>query len=65
MVVRLTLLALGVLEAVYPHRVVDFWMNLAAADGDVELRPWVYRMARLEGVLIVLWALARGRERER
>ncbi|WP_135851595.1 hypothetical protein [Halorussus salinus] len=59
MVVRLALLAIGLLEALYPRRVVDFWMNLAAEEGDVELRPWVYRVARLEGISIVLWVLAR------
>jgi hypothetical protein len=59
MVVRLTLLAIGLLEALYPRRMVDFWMNLAAEDGDVQLRPWVYRIARLEGIIIVLWVLAR------
>ena len=64
MVVRLALLAIGLLEALYPRRVVDFWMNLAAEEGDVQLRPWVYRVARLEGVVIVLWVLARrGRAR--
>lgn len=59
MVVRLALLAIGLLEALYPRRMVDFWMNLAAEDGDVQLRPWVYRIARLEGIIIVLWVLAR------
>jgi len=61
---RLALLAIGALEALYPRQMVDFWMNLTAADGDVELRPWVYQMARLEGIIIVLWVLARGRDRE-
>jgi len=62
MVLRLVLLALGVLELLRPRKVVDFWMGLAAANGDeIDLRPWVYSAARVEGVLLVLWALRRGR----
>lgn len=60
MVVRLVLLALGVLELVFPRRVVDFWMRRAAAgDEEVALRPWVYTMARVEGIAILVWVLAR------
>lgn len=59
MVLRTLLLGLGLLELLVPRRLVDFWMNLAVADGDdsVELRPWVYTAARLEGAVFVLWAL--------
>lgn len=64
MLVRLGLAALGVAELLWPRRTVDFWMGLAAPGGqDVELRPWVYTAARVEGVLLLLWALgAFGRE---
>jgi hypothetical protein len=65
MLLRVALLALGVVEAAFPKRLVDFWMNLAAAGEEpVELRPWVYTVARIEGVVIVLWALRRGRKSE-
>jgi hypothetical protein len=57
---KTVLLALGVLELLIPRAIVDFWMNLAVEDdSDVKLRPWVYRAARLEGLLIVLWVLTR------
>ncbi|WP_144903051.1 hypothetical protein [Halobellus captivus] len=46
----------GVIELLAPRKLVDFWMGLAA-DGDYELKPWVYTAARLEGVVLVLWAL--------
>jgi hypothetical protein len=62
MVVRTFLLVLGVLELLVPKRVVDFWMDRAVTpDSDVELRPWVYTAARVEGLVIILWALTRGR----
>ncbi|MDQ2073563.1 hypothetical protein ACODNH_08900 [Haloarcula sp. NS06] len=60
MAFRLALMALGVLELLRPRKVVDFWMGLAATNGDeVDLRPWVYSAARVEGALLVLWALQR------
>ena len=61
MAIRLLLLALGLAELLAPKKVVDFWMNLATTESDVELRSWVYTVARLEGLIIVLWVLAAGR----
>jgi len=61
MAIRLLLLALGLSELLAPKKIVDFWMNLATTESDVELRPWVYTVARLEGLIIVLWVLAAGR----
>ena len=64
MVFRTLLLAVGLIELLVPKRMVDFWMKLAAEDGDVELKPWVYTVARIEGALIVLWALRRREARD-
>ena len=62
MAFRLALLALGVLELLRPQKVVDFWMGLATTNGDeIDLRPWVYSAARVEGALLVLWVLRRSR----
>lgn len=61
MLLRLAALAIGIAELLRPRAVVDFWMNLAA-DDDVSLRPWVYAAARIEGLVLVLWALSRLRE---
>lgn len=60
MLLRVLLLGLGLLEVFRPRRVVDFWLNLAIED-DATPRRWVYTAARVEGALLVLWALRRGR----
>jgi hypothetical protein len=60
MVLRLAAFVLGPLELFRPCTVVDFWMSFAIED-DVSLRPWVYTAARIEGVLLVLWAVCRSR----
>jgi hypothetical protein len=52
----------GLAELLFPRQFVDFWMSYAVEeDGEVRLRPWVYTAARVEGAVIVLWALARRR----
>jgi len=60
MVLWTVLLVLGIVELLAPRRLVDFWMGVAVTDeSEVDLRPWVYTAARIEGVFIVLWALRR------
>jgi hypothetical protein len=62
MALRILLLAVALAELLVPRRFVDFWMRLATTpDSDVELRDWVYTVARLEGAIILLWVLTRGR----
>ena len=61
MVLRVLAFAFGLAELLAPRRLVDFWMNLASVEDDVELRSWVYTAARIEGVLLLLWALGAGR----
>jgi len=56
MLLRLVLAAVGIAELAVPKPFTDFWMDLAA-EGDVELRPWVYTVVRAEGAAFVLWAL--------
>ncbi|MFC5972154.1 hypothetical protein ACFPYI_12510 [Halomarina salina] len=56
----------GLVGVLFPRKMVDFWMGYAVEDGeDVEIKPWVYTVARIEGVVIVLWALRRRRRRRR
>lgn len=63
MLLRTALAALGVAELLRPRTVVDFWMRLAVEEGaETELRPWVYAVARVEGLLILLWVLRRSRD---
>jgi len=65
MAFRLLLALLGLLEVALPRPLVDFWMNLATEDDDdVELRPWVYTAARIEGALILLYVLWRRKAGE-
>jgi len=64
MAFRLLLALLGLLEVALPKPLVDFWMNLATEDDDVELRPWVYTAARIEGALILLYVLWRRKAGE-
>lgn len=62
MLLRTAALVLGLVQALRPRRVVDFWMNLAT-EADGTLRPWVYTAARIEGVVVVVWALRRLSDR--
>ena len=60
MALQLPLALLGLAELLVPQHVVDFWMDLAVTDdSEVELRPWVYTAARIEGILILLWVVSR------
>lgn len=60
MPLRFVALAVGIAQLLRPRAVVEFWMALAT-DDDVSLRPWVYAAARIEGLVLVLWALRRVR----
>jgi hypothetical protein len=60
MVLRILLAVIGLLELVFPQRVVDFWMGLAT-DEPVQLRRWVYTAARIEGLVLLLWLVASTR----
>jgi hypothetical protein len=52
----------GLAEAIWPRQFVDWWMGVATkGDSEVELRGWVYTAARIEGVVLLLWALRRSR----
>lgn len=63
MLLRLGLLVLAVVELLWPRQLVDFWMDVATRNGDdVELRSWVYTVARAEGVVLLLWALRPRRQ---
>jgi lipid-A-disaccharide synthase-like uncharacterized protein len=65
MLTRIVLVAVALGEVLFPKRFVDSWMSIAARNPeDVELRPWVYTVARVEGLVILLWVLTRGRTEE-
>ncbi|RDZ99085.1 hypothetical protein DEQ92_20970 [Haloferax sp. Atlit-6N] len=56
MLLRAAALALGIAELLAPRRITDFWVGLATR-GEAEVKSWVYTVARIEGALLVLWAL--------
>lgn len=61
---RIIAAGFGLIEALYPRAFVDFWMAVASKDDEpVELKEWVYTVARLEGVVILLWAASRFRRK--
>lgn len=62
MALRVLLFAVALAELLVPRQFVDFWMRLATTpDSEVELRDWVYTVARIEGLVILLWVVTRGR----
>jgi hypothetical protein len=63
MLLRLAALLLGLLELFRPRRVVDWWLDLAV-QGEATPRSWVYTAARVEGLVLVWWALRRARASE-
>ncbi|WP_049985698.1 hypothetical protein [Halobellus rufus] len=63
MFLRAIAFVIGVLEVAFTRPFVDYWMDLAAVDDDVELHSWVYTVARIEGFVFVLWALSGCRSR--
>jgi hypothetical protein len=55
---RLALLVFGVVEALFPRRVVDAFTRLGYEHPDeFEPKPWLVSAARVEGVLLALAAL--------
>lgn len=63
---RLLVAVVGLLELLATRRFVDFWMRTAAkGDDPVELEDWAYTVARLEGAVLVLWAVSGWRSGRR
>ncbi|WP_338742255.1 hypothetical protein [Haloplanus salilacus] len=63
MSIRAILVLFGVIEMVMPKRVVDYIMKLSTkGTPEYEFKSWVYLLARLEGLVIVVLALRYGRE---
>ena len=54
---RLVLAVFGIVELLFPRKVVDYMMDVSTtAETTYELKPWVYGLARLEGLVFVLVA---------
>ena len=62
MIGRALLAVFGFVELLFPKRLVDAMMELATTDeSEFELRSWVYTVARIEGLILIILALWRGR----
>ncbi|WP_435364269.1 hypothetical protein [Haloarchaeobius sp. DYHT-AS-18] len=55
---RTVMLVFGLLEFLFPKRFTNFWTRLAyTTPEEFEVRPWVVKAARIEGLVFVLLAL--------
>ncbi len=58
MVLRIILAAFGLVELLVPETLVRFMMDVTTTgETDYEIKPWVYKLARLEGLVFVLIAV--------
>jgi hypothetical protein len=57
------LLLVGVVELLFPRRLVDLSMRYLVEEEDVTVRPWAYALVRFEGFVVVLWVVRRRRRR--
>jgi len=64
MVIRIALVVLGVLELLFPRRLTDYVMDVTTVgETTYEYKPWVYKLARLEGLVFILIAVRWGKNR--
>jgi hypothetical protein len=64
MILRIALAVFGVVELLFPRRLVDFMMDVTTTgETTYEFKPWVYTLARVEGLVFVLVALRWGKNR--
>ena len=62
MMLRIVLAVFGVIELLFPRQVVDFMMDVTTtAEPTYEFKSWVYKLARLEGLVFVLVAFWWGK----
>ena len=65
MALRIVLAVFGVIELLFPRQVIDYMMAVTTTgEPTYEFEPWVYKLARLEGLLLVLVALRWGKNRQ-
>lgn len=65
MMLRIVLAVFGIIELLFPRKVVDYMMDVTTtAETTYEFKPWVYSLARLEGLAFVLVAFWWGKNRD-
>lgn len=64
MILRIVLAVFGVLELFFPRQLIDYIMDVTTTgETKYEFKPWVYKIARLEGLVFVLIAVRLGKNR--
>lgn len=64
MMFRILLAVFGIIELVFPKQVIEYMMEVTTTDDPTyEFKPWVYKLARLEGLSFVLLAFWMGKNR--
>ena len=65
MILRIILAVFGFIELLFPRKVVQYMMNVTTTgETRYEFKSWVYKLARLEGLSLVLVALWLGRNQD-
>ena len=65
MILRIILAVFGAIELLFPRQLVDFMMEVTTTgEAKNEFKPWVYQLARLEGLAFVLIAVRLGKNRD-
>lgn len=63
MLLRSIVAIVALIELVAPRKFINFWLALVSKNPDeVELRPWVIRTVRLEGLLLLGWVAWSSRD---
>lgn len=64
MILRTLLAVFGLVELLFPRTLVQFMMDVTTVgETDYEFKPWVYKLARLEGLVFVACAVWWGKDR--
>jgi len=64
MLIRIALVVFGVLELFFPRQLIDYMMDVTTTgETTYEFKPWVYKVARLEGLALILVAVRLGKNR--
>ncbi len=65
MILRIILAVFGFIELLFPRKVVQYMMDVTTTgETRYEFKSWVYKLARLEGLSLVLVALWLGKNQD-
>ena len=65
MILRIVLGVFGLIELLFPRKLIQYMMDITTVgETTFEFKPWVYKLARLEGLVFVLIAVRSGKNRD-